>query len=156
MITRTAGSPPIGRLLTLWAPPATRALDAGCRGKVMAAAAVVDQVVAEERVVYGINTGFGALARTRIDNARLGELQRSLVRSHSAGTGPLLDDAVVRLTVALKIASLARGHSGVRSTLIDALLALANRGVLPCLPAQGSVGASGDLAPLAHLAAVLI
>ena len=106
--------------------------------------------------VYGVNTGFGLLARTRIDDARLAELQRALVLSHSAGTGALLDDAVVRLVIALKAASLARGHSGVRWRVIEALVALANAGIVPCIPAQGSVGASGDLAPLAHLAAVLI
>ena len=108
-------------------------------------------VVAAGKTVYGVNTGFGLLARTRIDDARLAELQRALVLSHSAGTGALLDDAVVRLVVALKAASLARGHSGVRWSVIEALVALANAGIVPCIPAQGSVGASGDLAPLAHL-----
>jgi histidine ammonia-lyase len=106
--------------------------------------------------VYGVNTGFGLLARTRIDDARLAELQRALVLSHSAGTGALLDDAIVRLIVALKAASLARGHSGVRWSVVEALVALANAGIVPSIPAQGSVGASGDLAPLAHLSAVLI
>ncbi|MEO8537392.1 MAG: histidine ammonia-lyase, partial [Betaproteobacteria bacterium] len=98
----------------------------------------------------------GLLARTRIDDARLAELQRSLVLSHSAGTGPVLDDAVVRLVIALKAASLARGLSGVRWPIIQTLLDANNRGVVPCIPSQGSVGASGDLAPLAHLSAVLI
>src|SRR5207247_5428201 len=86
----------------------------------------------------------------------LAELQRALVLSHSAGTGPPLDDAVVRLTLLLKIASLARGYSGVRYEVVDALLKLLNTGVVPVVPSQGSVGASGDLAPLAHLAGVLI
>ena len=113
-------------------------------------------MIASGKTVYGVNTGFGLLARTRIDDARLAELQRALVLSHSAGTGPMLDDAVVRLVVALKAASLARGHSGVRWAVIEALVALVNAGVVPCIPAQGSVGASGDLAPLAHLSAVLI
>ncbi|MEP7182920.1 MAG: histidine ammonia-lyase, partial [Betaproteobacteria bacterium] len=98
----------------------------------------------------------GLLARTRIDDARLAELQRALVLSHSAGTGAPLDDAVVRMVVALKAASLARGHSGVRWSVIEALVAMNNAGVIPCIPGQGSVGASGDLAPLAHLSAVLI
>jgi histidine ammonia-lyase len=106
--------------------------------------------------VYGVNTGFGLLARTRIDSARLSELQRALVRSHSAGTGALLDDAVVHLVVALKAASLAQGHSGVRWEVIELLINVANAGIVPCIPGQGSVGASGDLAPLAHLSAVLI
>ena len=108
------------------------------------------------RIVYGVNTGFGLLARTRIDATRLAELQRALVLSHSAGTGAPLNDAVVRLTLLLKIASLARGHSGVRYELVDALLKLLNAGVMPIVPSQGSVGASGDLAPLAHMAGVLI
>ena len=96
------------------------------------------------------------LARTRIDGARLSELQRALVRSHSAGTGALLDDAVVRLIIALKAASLSQGHSGVRWEVIELLVNIANAGIVPCIPGQGSVGASGDLAPLAHLSAVLI
>jgi histidine ammonia-lyase len=126
------------------------------RAKVDAAAATVSSIVAAHETVYGVNTGFGLLARTRIDDARLAELQRALVLSHSAGTGPLLDDVTVRLVIALKVASLARGHSGVRWAVIEALSELYNRGVVPCIPAQGSVGASGDLAPLAHLASVLI
>ena len=143
-------------LRTLWSARTPLALDPAARPAIAASAATVARVVDEGRVAYGINTGFGALARTRIDPARLAELQRALVRSHAAGTGPLLDDAVVRLIIALKVASLARGHSGVRPEVVDALVGLVNRGVTPCIPAQGSVGASGDLAPLAHLALVLI
>jgi histidine ammonia-lyase len=139
-----------------WSAPQVISIDAGARPAVDAAAAAVARVIAEHRVVYGVNTGFGLLARTRIDDARLAELQRALLLSHSAGTGPLLDDAVVHLALVLKAASLARGHSGVRWQLIEALVALANAGVLPCVPSQGSVGASGDLAPLAHLCGVLI
>ncbi|GAD23176.1 histidine ammonia-lyase [Acidovorax sp. MR-S7] len=121
-----------------------------------AAQATVDRIVREDQVVYGINTGFGKLASTRIAGDRLAELQRNLVLSHSVGTGEALPDPVVRLVLATKAVSLARGHSGVRPALVDALLALANADVLPVIPAQGSVGASGDLAPLAHLACVLI
>jgi histidine ammonia-lyase len=132
------------------------AVDAAAKPAVDVAAQAVDRVIASGRTVYGVNTGFGLLARTRIDDTRLAELQRALVLSHSAGTGPLLDDAVVRLVIALKAASLARGHSGIRWSVIEALVALANAGIVPCIPAQGSVGASGDLAPLAHLSAVLI
>jgi histidine ammonia-lyase len=110
----------------------------------------------EASVVYGVNTGFGLLARTRIDDTRLAELQRALVLSHSAGTGAWLPDDVVRLVVALKVCSLARGHSGVRWDVIDALVRLHNAGAVPCIHSQGSVGASGDLAPLAHLAHVVI
>jgi len=143
-------------LRRIWSERSTLALDPDARPAVDAAAAVVAKVIAEGRTVYGINTGFGLLARTRIDSARLSELQRALVRSHSAGTGALLDDAVVRLVIALKAASLACGHSGIRWEVIELLVGINNAGIVPCIPGQGSVGASGDLAPLAHLSAVLI
>jgi len=150
------GALTLAELRALWSAPATLGIDAGARAAVDAASKAVAEIVSTHRTVYGVNTGFGLLARTRIDDDRLAELQRALVLSHSAGTGPLLDDAVVRLVIALKVASLARGYSGVRAVVVDALVELHNRGVVPCIPAQGSVGASGDLAPLAHLAAVLI
>ncbi|MBN9321188.1 MAG: aromatic amino acid lyase, partial [Delftia acidovorans] len=124
--------------------------------RMRAAQAHVQHIVDEDQVVYGINTGFGKLASTKIAHDRLAELQRNLVLSHSVGTGDPLPDAVVRLVLATKAVSLARGHSGVRPELVDALLALANADVLPVIPAKGSVGASGDLAPLSHLACVLI
>ncbi|MGY8526000.1 histidine ammonia-lyase [Paracidovorax citrulli] len=123
---------------------------------VRAAQATVQQIVDTDAVVYGINTGFGKLAQSRIPHDKLAELQRNLVLSHSVGTGPDLDPDTVRLILAIKAVSLARGHSGVRPELIEALLALANHGVTPCIPAKGSVGASGDLAPLAHLSCTLI
>jgi histidine ammonia-lyase len=146
----------LAELRRLWSAPLPLVLDSSARPAVDAATLTVDSVTASGRTVYGVNTGFGSLARTRIDGARLAELQRSLVLSHSAGTGPFCDEAVVRLIIALKVASLARGHSGIRWSVIEALVALANAAVVPCIPSQGSVGASGDLAPLAHLAAVLI
>ena len=155
-MTLRPGALTLGELRALWGAPAKLAIDASARAAVDAAAATVAEIVAAHRTVYGINTGFGLLARTRIDDARLAELQRALVLSHSAGTGPLLDDAIVRVIVALKVASLARGHSGVRWQVIETLVEMHNRGVVPCIPSQGSVGASGDLAPLAHLSAVLI
>ena len=105
------GALALGDLRALWDAPSRLAVDPSARAAVDAAAATVAEIVAAHRTVYGINTGFGLLARTRIDDARLAELQRALVLSHSAGTGPLLDDAIVRLVVALKVASLARGHS---------------------------------------------
>jgi len=108
------------------------------------------------RAVYGVNTGFGKLAQTRIPPDEINTLQRNLVLSHAAGVGELLPDGVVRLTMALKIASLARGYSGVRRIVVERLIALVNAGIFPEIPQQGSVGASGDLAPLAHLSAVLI
>jgi histidine ammonia-lyase len=150
------GALTIAELRTLWSDAHALHLDPAARTGVDAAAATVSSIVAAHRTVYGVNTGFGLLARTRIDDARLIELQRALVLSHSAGTGPLLDDVTVRLVIALKVASLARGHSGVRWAVIETLAELHNRGVVPCIPSQGSVGASGDLAPLAHLASVLI
>jgi histidine ammonia-lyase len=143
-------------LRDLWSGARPLTLDGTAKPRVDAAAATVAGVIARGETAYGINTGFGLLARTRIDDTRLAELQRSLVRSHSAGTGALLDDAVVRLVLALKAASLACGYSGVRWEVIETLVAMANAGIVPCIPGQGSVGASGDLAPLAHLAAVLI
>jgi histidine ammonia-lyase len=126
------------------------------RAGLLAAQATVQRIVDEDEVVYGINTGFGKLASTKIAPDRLADLQRNLVLSHSVGTGEPLAAPVVRMILATKAVSLARGHSGVRPELVEALLALANAGVMPCIPAKGSVGASGDLAPLAHLACVLI
>jgi histidine ammonia-lyase len=155
-LTLVPGRVTLATLRRLWSAPAKVAIDAGARPAVDAAAATVARLVAEHRTVYGVNTGFGLLARTRIDDARLAELQRSLLLSHAAGTGPDLDDAVVRLVLALKACSLARGHSGVRWALVEALAALASANVLPRVPLHGSVGASGDLAPLAHLSGVLI
>ncbi|HEY3179838.1 MAG TPA: histidine ammonia-lyase [Casimicrobiaceae bacterium] len=144
------------QLRLLWSAPAAVEVAPDARTSVDTAARAVGRVLSQDRIVYGVNTGFGSLARTRIDASRLAELQRALVMSHAAGTGPLLDDAIVRLVIALKIAALARGYSGVRYDVVDALEKLLATGVMPCIPAQGSVGASGDLAPLAHLAALLI
>lgn len=131
-------------------------LDPRCRGPVERAAQAVDAIVAKGETVYGVNTGFGLLARTSVSPENLKALQRNLVLSHNAGTGPLLDDATVRLILALKIAALAQGYSGVRWSILEALLRLIEAEVYPCVPAKGSVGASGDLAPLAHLSAALI
>lgn len=155
-LTLVPGQLTLEQIRAALAGPVAVTLDPLCRPGVDAAAAVVQQAIDERRTVYGINTGFGLLARTHIDNDRLRDLQRSLVLSHAVGTGPLLDDATVRLVLVLKIASLARGFSGVRNSVIDALIALINADVLPCIPSQGSVGASGDLAPLAHMSALLI
>ncbi len=131
-------------------------LDPAARTVVDEAARTVTQIIENKRTVYGINTGFGLLARTSIPDQSLAKLQRNLLLSHCTGTGPLLDDASVGLIMALKVASLARGFSGVRWALIEALTALYTHKVFPCIPSQGSVGASGDLAPLAHMSAVLI
>ncbi|RUO23890.1 histidine ammonia-lyase [Aliidiomarina minuta] len=126
------------------------------RQRISASADTVAKVLAEGRVVYGINTGFGLLANTRIKPEELTELQRKIVLSHAAGVGNLMKDQVVRLMLLLKINSLARGYSGVRLQVMDALMALLEHEVYPCIPEKGSVGASGDLAPLAHLVLPLL
>jgi histidine ammonia-lyase len=123
---------------------------------VEASAAVVRRIVEEGRTAYGVNTGFGSLAKTRIPAEAVTELQRRLVLSHAAGTGPLLEDRLVRGIMIAKINGLARGASGVRRSTVEALAALVNAEVYPCIPAKGSVGASGDLAPLAHMSAALM
>ncbi|MFQ5953826.1 MAG: histidine ammonia-lyase [Kiloniellales bacterium] len=131
-------------------------LDMAAREAVDASAAAVAAMLETETVVYGVNTGFGKLAQQRIDRTDLEALQRNLVLSHCVGVGPALPDAVVRLVMALKINSLARGASGVRWQLIETLERMAGAGLTPVIPSQGSAGASGDLAPLAHLSAALI
>ena len=131
-------------------------LDPSAMAKVKASEAAVQRILDSGKPAYGINTGFGRLAQTRIAHDELEQLQRNIVLSHAAGTGPLLDDAAVRLTLALKIESLARGYSGVRPLLIERLLQLYNERLYPRIPAKGSVGASGDLAPLAHLSLALL
>lgn len=120
------------------------------------AAAAVEAVLASGRATYGVNTGFGSLASARIAPDAVSTLQRNLVLSHAAGFGPLLDVRVIRLILILKINSLALGHSGVRRQTLELLIQLVNHDLMPAIPAQGSVGASGDLAPLAHLSLALI
>jgi histidine ammonia-lyase len=136
--------------------PVRITLDKSCIPDIEAAAKVVADVMAEGRTVYGINTGFGLLANTRIEADELETLQRSIVLSHAAGVGALLSESTVRLLMVLKINSLARGFSGVRMQVIDALILLLEKEVYPCIPSKGSVGASGDLAPLAHMSAPLL
>ena len=131
-------------------------LDRACREHVDRAAARVANAAEGNAPVYGVNTGFGKLASVRIPPGDTAALQRNLILSHCAGVGDPLPDPVVRLTMALKLISLGRGASGVRFELVSLLLAMIQRGVTPVIPAQGSVGASGDLAPLAHLTAVMI
>jgi histidine ammonia-lyase len=129
--------------------PATLArIDTGAK----AIAAIVDSGC----TVYGVNTGFGLLANTTIARSDLVALQRNLVLSHACGVGPLIPDAIVRLILVLKIASLSRGASGVRRETVQMLVRLVEAEIYPCIPSKGSVGASGDLAPLAHMAAVLL
>ncbi len=131
-------------------------LDPACLPAIEASAATVAGIVTSGRTVYGINTGFGLLAQTSIPVGKLAELQRRLVLSHSAGMGRLMPPAIVRLIMALKVVGLARGYSGVRPAVIEQILAFLRADIVPCVPEKGSVGASGDLAPLAHLSAALI
>jgi histidine ammonia-lyase len=131
-------------------------LDADCRSAVKASADAVARILAKGEPVYGINTGFGKLASVRIPGSDLETLQRNIVLSHAAGVGEPMPVPVARLMMALKLASLAQGASGVRPQTLDCLEAMLARGVVPVVPAQGSVGASGDLAPLAHMTAAMI
>ena len=134
----------------------TLELDPAARPVIAAAAAVVQRAAAGDAPVYGVNTGFGKLASTRISSDDLAALQRNLIRSHSVGVGEPLAAPVVRLILATKAASLARGASGVREAVVDKLLEVFNAGLIPFIPCQGSVGASGDLAPLSHMTLALM
>jgi histidine ammonia-lyase len=129
------------------------------RARIDASRRAIDAIASQgdaAPAVYGVNTGFGALAETRIHEGDVRALQRNLVRSHACGVGPDLGPAEVRAMMVLRAQVIAMGYSGVRAEVVDMLLELLNRDVTPRIPAQGSVGASGDLAPLAHLALVLI
>lgn len=132
------------------------ALAEDCFDSIRASTQVVNDVIASNQTVYGINTGFGLLANVRIEQDELETLQRSIVLSHAAGVGAYLQNSTVRLLLLLKINSLARGYSGIRLKIIKTLITLYNSQVYPCIPAKGSVGASGDLAPLAHMSTLLL
>ena len=131
-------------------------LDPASMDAVAASAAAVARIVERGDPVYGINTGFGKLAHVRIEQADLATLQRNIVLSHAAGVGDPMPIPIARLMMALKLASLARGASGVQPATVQLLEAMLARGLTPLVPAQGSVGASGDLAPLAHMTAAMI
>jgi histidine ammonia-lyase len=131
-------------------------LHSSAQAAIARAAAIVQAAAAGDAPVYGVNTGFGKLASTRISRDDLATLQCNLIRSHCVGVGEPLQAGVVRLMLAMKAASLARGHSGVRASVVQGLLDVINAGLLPYIPAQGSVGASGDLAPLAHMTLALM
>ncbi|ALZ97413.1 MULTISPECIES: histidine ammonia-lyase [Leclercia] len=155
-LTLIPGSLTLAQLRQVWQQPLQLTLDESAHQAINDSVACVEAIVAEGRTAYGINTGFGLLAQTRIATHDLENLQRSLVLSHAAGVGEPLDDNIVRLMMVLKINSLARGFSGIRLSVIQALIALVNAGVYPWIPAKGSVGASGDLAPLAHMSLTLL
>ncbi|MDQ3139213.1 MAG: histidine ammonia-lyase, partial [Pseudomonadota bacterium] len=149
------GSVSLAELRAIWDGDEVE-LDGAAWSALDGAAESVARIVASGRTVYGVNTGFGLLAQTRIADDKLALLQRNLILSHSCGLGDALDRRTVRLIIVLKVIGLARGHSGVSRAVVERLLALLAADALPVIPAQGSVGASGDLAPLAHLAAALI
>ncbi|CDG81262.1 histidine ammonia-lyase [Janthinobacterium agaricidamnosum] len=154
--TLKPGAMTLADLRAAWAAPARLTLAPQAYGVIEASAAAVQAIVAKGDAAYGINTGFGLLAKTRIPDEKLEQLQRNLILSHSVGTGELLSDAVVRLIMLMKIGSLARGYSGVRPLIVDTLIALYNAGIMPAIPAKGSVGASGDLAPLSHMTLAML
>jgi len=155
MIALAPGSVTLAELRAIWAgAPVALADDAWAA--IDAAAASIARILAGGRTVYGVNTGFGLLAQTRIPDDRLAELQTNLILSHSCGLGDPLDPRIVRLAMILKAVGLGRGHSGVRRTVVEQILKLVEADAMPVIPSQGSVGASGDLAPLAHLGAALL
>ena len=155
MLILTPGSVALDQLRSLWSGAPARLSDAALTA-IDTAAAAVDRIVVSGKTVYGINTGFGLLAQTRIPAAQLADLQRNLILSHSCGLGDPLPRNTVRMMIILKLIGLGRGHSGVRRVVIEALQALLDADAMPLIPSQGSVGASGDLAPLAHMVAALM
>ncbi|MEX5562793.1 histidine ammonia-lyase [Pseudophaeobacter sp. 1A16562] len=156
MIEMTPGAVTLQTLETLYRSDTPVRLDPAARSAVEAAARMVAEAAAGDAPVYGINTGFGKLASTRIAPEDTATLQRNLILSHCCGVGDPLPADRTRLMMALKLLSMGRGASGVRWAVIAQIEAMLARGVIPVVPSQGSVGASGDLAPLAHMAAVMI
>jgi histidine ammonia-lyase len=155
MITLNPGAITLAELRAVWAGAPVELADAAWTA-IDASAESITRILASGRTVYGVNTGFGILAQTRIPDDRLAELQRNLILSHSCGIGEPLDPRIVRLLMILKAVGLARGHSGIRREVVERILALVAADALPVIPSQGSVGASGDLAPLAHMSAALL
>ncbi len=150
------GAVTLAQLEQIWRDGASVVLEATAGPAIEAAAALVAKAAAGSEAVYGVNTGFGKLASVRIDPADTATLQRNLILSHCCGVGEVLDQPTTRLMMALKLISVGRGASGIRWQTVQLLQDLIAKGVTPVIPAQGSVGASGDLAPLAHMAATLI
>ena len=154
--TLTPGKATLSDLEDIYWNGTAIALDPSANAGIARAAECIARVVAGNDPVYGVNTGFGKLASIRIDRGDVATLQRNLILSHCCGVGDPLDDSIVRLILTLKLLSLGRGASGVRPALIALIEGMLAKGVLPVIPAKGSVGASGDLAPLAHMAAVMM
>ncbi len=152
----TPGQVPLSVLADVYWNATPARLDPACDAAIEKGARRIAEIAAGNAPVYGINTGFGKLASIRIDAADVTTLQRNLILSHCCGVGASLPENVVRLILALKLVSLGRGASGVRPQLVRLIEAMLERGVIPVIPEKGSVGASGDLAPLAHMAAVMM
>ena len=131
-------------------------LDPRARKKMDASREYIEGKLAKGEVMYGVNTGFGAFSSVRISDSEIETLQKNLIRSHSAGVGDFFSKWHSRAMMILRANALATGHSGIRSALVDKIIEFLNADVIPCIPSQGSVGASGDLAPLSHLALSLI
>jgi histidine ammonia-lyase len=146
----------LGELREAWLEPVVVELGPDAQRRIAESQELIDEVVAHGDTIYGVNTGFGQLASVRISEDELAHLQENLVRSHAVGVGADLDDEIVRLVMLMKVIALAEGFSGVRLELVEALCALINNQIYPRVPSRGSVGASGDLAPLAHMAGALI
>jgi histidine ammonia-lyase len=146
----------LAELREAWRKPVTVSIGDEARRRIAESNELIADLVAGGEQVYGVNTGFGQLAQVRIGDDELAHLQENLVRSHAVGVGDDLDDNIVRLVMLMKVIALAEGFSGVRLELVEALCALINHNIYPRIPSRGSVGASGDLAPLAHMAGVLI
>jgi histidine ammonia-lyase len=155
-LTLNPGNLTLSDLRAVWTAHTPIALAKEAYTAIEASCKAVQDIVAKGDAAYGINTGFGLLAKTRIPDDKLEQLQRNLILSHSVGTGDLMSDEVVRLLMLTKISSLARGFSGIRPLVIDTLIALYNAGIMPAIPAKGSVGASGDLAPLSHMTLAIL
>ncbi|MEH3090455.1 MAG: aromatic amino acid lyase, partial [Agrobacterium cavarae] len=155
-ITLHPGAVPLADLATIYWENGTAKLHPSFNTGIEKAAKRIADIAAGNAPVYGINTGFGKLASIKIDAADVATLQRNLILSHCCGVGAPLPENVVRLIMALKLISLGRGASGVRLELVRLIEAMLEKGVIPLIPEKGSVGASGDLAPLAHMAAVMM
>jgi len=155
-IVLTPGSVTISTLERIYRSNEPVKLDPSCFPALDASAGRIREIAGGDAPIYGVNTGFGKLASVRISREDVATLQRNLILSHCCGVGAPLDYVIVRLIMALKLISLERGASGVRREIVELLEAMLERGVIPVIPGQGSVGASGDLAPLAHMTAVMI
>ena len=155
-IMLTPGKATLADLRRVFREDLAVSIDPACKTRVDAAAAIVAAAADGDAAVYGINTGFGKLASTRIPAEHTSQLQRNLILSHCCGVGDPLARPVVRLIIVLKMLSLGRGASGVRWRVIEQLQAFVQHDLIPIVPGQGSVGASGDLAPLAHVTAAMI